>query len=391
MKKTITYNLAPESYNSNQFYTSLHEFSARCFEKNHKIFSGLIEEHCSFLKSARKADIRTPHEYIFEILSIGVYWINYGEYSVASSANNLMLMHGLYKLRQKVKVVKSRADRLRGILTPGKLLKINDRENLSLNNATFLKLIKWLEATGEFREEAARLRLWHNYFTTACNSQAIYFTKIISAAHSFISEANQELSLYTFNVENYLANSAPLKKGNEDYLFCSRKVSDYHLSMVGAELMNIAFRDNFLKTARKALLLPACMKSNPLYCKAKKETLDSSCTGCDPECAINNYRKMGEYLNFEVHIIPHSSDFSNWLKTWAVNKDIGVIGVACILNLITGGLEMRDLNIPAQCLFLDYCGCAAHWDEQGIPTEINETRLKYILSGTELSENKAVV
>jgi len=391
MKKTITYNLATESYNSDQFYNDLYEFSSCCFEQNYKNFSGLIKNYSSFLKVTRKGDIRSPHEYIFELLSIGVYWINYGEYSVASSRNNLAIMHGLYNLRRKFKAVKSQTDLLRGILTPSKLLKMNDRENLRLNNTTFRKLILWLKATGEFREEAARLDLWCEFFITACDKPAIYFTKIVSAAHSFISQANHELSRYTYNVENYLTNSAPLKKGKEDYLFCSRKVSDYHLSMVGAELMNIAFRENFLKTSKKVLLLPACMKSAPRYCKAKRETLDSTCTGCDQKCAINKYHKMEELLGFEVHIIPHSTDFSNWLKTWAVGKDIGVIGVACILNLITGGLEMRDLNIPAQCLFLDYCGCSAHWDEQGIPTEINETRLKYILSRRELADNKAAM
>jgi hypothetical protein len=82
---------------------------------------------------------------------------------------------------------------------------------------------------------------------------------------------------------------------------------------------------------------------------------------------------------YEVHIIPHSSDFTTWLKKFAVGKDIGIIGVACPLNLITGGLELKSLNVPAQCLLLDYCGCKSHWNKKRIPTNINPNELGRIL------------
>lgn len=103
------------------------------------------------------------------------------------------------------------------------------------------------------------------------------------------------------------------------------------------------------------------------------------CTGCDLECRVYHLTKLGKEKNFSVHIIPHSSDFTTWLKTWAVNTGIGIVGVACPLNLITGGLELKSLNIPAQCLLLDYCGCRNHWDKDGFATDLNTTKLLEIL------------
>jgi uncharacterized protein len=47
------------------------------------------------------------------------------------------------------------------------------------------------------------------------------------------------------------------------------------------------------------------------------------------------------------------------------------VGVTCILNLLTGGYEMKRLNIASQCVFLDYCGCKKHWDNDERPTTLN--------------------
>lgn len=150
--------------------------------------------------------------------------------------------------------------------------------------------------------------------------------------------------------------------------------------MVGAELMNRGFREKFINTYKKSLLIPACMRiRTDDECKSVKNNFDMKCTGCDLECRVYHLTKLGKEKNFSVHIIPHSSDFTTWLKTWAVNTGIGIVGVACPLNLITGGLELKSLNIPAQCLLLDYCGCRNHWDKDGFATDLNTTKLLEIL------------
>jgi hypothetical protein len=67
------------------------------------------------------------------------------------------------------------------------------------------------------------------------------------------------------------------------------------------------------------------------------------------------------------------------LAHWANQKDTALVGVACVLNLLTGGYEMKRLNIQSQCVFLDYCSCKNHWDKKGVPTSMNINRLKQIL------------
>jgi Uncharacterized conserved protein len=89
---------------------------------------------------------------------------------------------------------------------------------------------------------------------------------------------------------------------------------------------------------------------------------------------------LGRKYDFEVTIVPHESTISSREKeAGLLEKDIGAVGVACVLNLISGGLMLKGLGIPAQCVILDYCGCKNHWHDQGIPTDINMEQLKQMV------------
>jgi len=82
----------------------------------------------------------------------------------------------------------------------------------------------------------------------------------------------------------------------------------------------------------------------------------------------------------KVYLVPHSSGFSRWLDRWQRDKGIGVTAVACMLNILEGGYEMRARGIPSQCLPLDYPGCRKHWDRKGISTALNEERLAQLVT-----------
>lgn len=61
------------------------------------------------------------------------------------------------------------------------------------------------------------------------------------------------------------------------------------------------------------------------------------------------------------------------------NKGMGIIGVACILNLLSGGWKAKKLGYLPQCVLLYYCGCNGHWDGEGIVTGLNENKLQATL------------
>jgi hypothetical protein len=101
------------------------------------------------------------------------------------------------------------------------------------------------------------------------------------------------------------------------------------------------------------------------------------CQGCNSTCNIHLAAGTIGYKGVKTYIIHHSSMFSENLKILAAEKDTGIIGVACVLNLMAGGYELKKQNIPAQCIYLDFSGCRKHWRINSFhqPTTIQLNRL----------------
>ncbi len=187
------------------------------------------------------------------------------------------------------------------------------------------------------------------------------------------------MSEYTAGVSQFVSANADRYRNKENRLFVSRPENEYHLNMICAEILNRAFKAEFDRTNSKIVLLPSCMQKNPDKCRAVFVNGEKKCVQCTEECYINQLTKILSDYGVETRIIPHSSQFSVFLEKWKDNKETGLVGIACVLNLIKGGYEMRRLGIPSQCVFLDYCGCRNHWHTTGVPTKININRLMHIL------------
>jgi hypothetical protein len=87
-------------------------------------------------------------------------------------------------------------------------------------------------------------------------------------------------------------------------------------------------------------------------------------------------------------MVPHSSGFSRWLERWQHEPDTGVVAVACLLNILPGGYEMRARRIPSQCVPLDYPGCDKHWRRDRLPTGLNEGQLVWIVGSSPAQSDK---
>ena len=96
--------------------------------------------------------------------------------------------------------------------------------------------------------------------------------------------------------------------------------------------------------------------------------------GCSSSCNVNKLRKQGEIYGFEVSVIPHEADLTS-LKN-RDNSSYGIVGIACVLNLVSGGFKALRLGFIPQCVILDEVGCRNHWLlDHGRMTGINDARL----------------
>ena len=373
----ITYFLCESNESSTEFYKKNLNFSKKVLNKLEGNFSNDINDYMNYINKNNMEQLRSKSEYLLEILMIGVFWKEHVNKAISLSKIPRNILIKLSTLREK-ESIKKIVDINRGLLEYLFLnRRSNDKVKISLEN--YKKLVNYLKACGDYKEEAKRLEVWISYFFSLNKNKVDkILTSYLEFAKYFEYISQEVLGIYTKNVNLFLKNIDKKYKYRKDFLFCSRKEVEYHLNMVGAQIMNEAYRKEFLKTKEKGLLLPSCMRiKDEKNCKAIKTEEGYICNSCSKNCNVNKYDKLGKKYNFQVYIIPHESSIS--VKNKIKDGHIGIIGVACVLNLISGGLKAKNLGFVPQCVFLDYCGCKDHWHDKGIITDINMSYLLYSL------------
>lgn len=391
----LVYDLRYGSGDSNAFFAETAMFAEKIVGRIDDQAGPIFDGYCRHLRACDDAP-RSRSEYIVEFLTLGMLLKRYETPSAATPNWAVKLAQFLILLRRSTPILKAPADWLRTRLSHHFFLPSIQRspecdpptqsvEQSALGSPSqrVWRLICWLRATGEYEQEALRLRNWCNYLATLSPENARdCLSAAIKSFNDFAGEAASTLGIFTAGVNRFLSGEYSQRGCREDQMFCGRPPVEYHLNMLAADVMNRGLQESFERTARKVVLVPACMRgAKAATCKARIHGVDMTCMACDPYCAVNRVTQRMRKLGAKVYLVPHSSGFSRWLDRWKREPGVGVIAVACMLNILPGGFEMRSRRIASQCLPLDYPGCKKHWDKEGRPTGVNEERLVQIIAG----------
>ncbi len=380
----ITYSLRNGQKRSDQFYRDVATFTDEVLAEAEGRIGPLVASFQSYLQQTGIEAPRTAAEYSFELLTLGVLWRVYAAEALKLHPLAQRNLTALFWLRQRRNFLKPVVDALRGVLATLFLLPAQERAaNLPAPTLTHLdQLLNWLEATGDFPQEVRRLKQWRDFLAGQTpETLTTILSNILALAAWFESRSLAELGRYTPAVEQFLTESHPRYRWREDAIFCGRQRVEYHLNMVGTQILNRAYRATFLETKQKVVLVPPCMKARPdSECEAQQTPVGARCAGCTPGCRVHQLTQLGQRHGFQVLIMPHElSVFSNGAIRPDKDAAVGVVGVSCPLTNPTGGWETKALGIPAQGVLLDYCGCRYHWHKQGIPTDLNIGQLLRVL------------
>jgi hypothetical protein len=382
----MIYDLRIQDGGSGGYYADVAAFSDRLLDEIElragAALDGYILHVLAFLSEAP----RSHGEYAIELLSLGQALRRYGGAAESTPAWVVKVARFLFCLRRRPALIKPLADLLRAAITRLFLVPAIGRKPkgklCSLDGLP--RLILWLEATGEFEQEAIRLNNWRSFLDTLPPAEAARcIESSVDLFDWFQREADKALGVYTLGVQRFLSAEYARRGCREDQLFCGKEPVEYHLCMVAAEIMNRGLRDDFSRSARKVILMPACMRgAYATRCQARASGVDIQCAACSPGCAVNRMTRQMSTLGASVYLVPHSTGFSRWLDRWQREPDTGVVAVACLLNILPGGYEMRARQIPSQCVPLNFPGCRKHWRRKAIATCINEEQLVQIVTSS---------
>jgi hypothetical protein len=380
------YDLRPEGAGGGRFAQQLETLTQDTMWQVEQLAPGRIDEYRDFLLAHQLELERSQGEYAVELLTLGVLWRRYADTAAVAPRLSVALLTWLFSIRTRAPRLKPAVDRLRGLLSVPVVAPEVRRGSrpVSRGQASLERLLRWLVATGEFKDEAKRLRNWALFCAAG---GPLRTAQVVADAEAILQwfepAAEAALGRFTDGVKRFLEEEHPSHRGREDYLFCGKVALEYHLNLVASALMNRGLRAEFLATSRRAVLAPGCMRpASGERCRAATEGLDIRCRRCDRHCAVARIDRLGEEHGFEVFVVPHSSSFTRWLRQWQDRPDYGVVAVACALNIAPGGYEMRELGIPAQCVVLDYSGCAKHWHPTGMPTDLDDRQLLAVVGSS---------
>ena len=380
----LIYDLRLGGASSDRYYTEVARFSDAVLTEIERRAGDALREYGRYAQKNLGDPPRSQGEYAVEWLTLGMTVARYAGAAESTPASAVTFAGGLFSLRRRFPRLKPPIDRLRAAISSlffaPEVGVATTSEKCSLERLP--RLIAWLHATGEFEQEALRLRNWRSYLGMLPRAQAMQ--RIEEATDLFAwfqREADAALGACTRGVPAFLAAEMRNSRCREDRLLRSQQPMEYHLNMVAAEIMNRGLRADFERTPRRVVLVPTCMRgAHADSCRARVSGLDITCTACDPACAVNRLTSRMRHEGAAVYLIPHATGFSRWLDRWQSAPGVGVTAVACMLNILQGGFEMRSRRIAAQCLPLDYPGCRKHWSSRGIPTSLNVDKLVQIVA-----------
>ena len=376
MPPTITYSLCLDSYDSNFYYRDIARFADAWLAEALPQVGKLIAGFGDYWRALDQPD-RSESECAFELLVLGVLLCEHGDEAAAFPAVGRLVLDGLAKAQARWPRWENLFKTLRGWVGRAARLAL-PRQTAGNGMAA---LTAWLRTTGE-TGRAERLAQWQAYFKAGGKSlEQSASESCLNLAADFAETSLIALGKYTENVWQFLIETAPRHRWQYDAEFVSRTRLEYHLGMLGTELLNRAYRRRFLAAEKKVVIVPPCMRLQPEEkCQALATPMGAKCQGCTADCRVNHITQIGEEQGFAVYIIP---DQLRVFQPGGEGGNLGVVGVSCALTNWSGGWEADALGIPAQGVLLDYVGCTYHWDMDGpgIPTDTNLNRLLKVIKG----------
>lgn len=378
---TFAYQIDDTQQHAETFYKDVARTTDIILSGAKDSFSGSVKRYQSYIINSQLEKPRSFDEYLLEIIMIGILWLRYENEAINTPTSATKLLYKLYLLRKNNPDIKSSIDKLRGRMISSTLYPDNKTGKLEFTYASFQRLVNWLNASGELFEETKRINGWLQY---ASSLEPNVLHDLLEETYRFAiwfeKVCKSRLGSYTIHVSPFVEQAKSTYKNREDYGLATRKEIEYHMNMIAAEILNRALRDRFMAAKRKIVLLPTCMQiEEGKICRARQEGIERKCTGCNVQCNVGKASNELKKYEVDVYLIPHSSNFSKTLQRWQDVPDVALVGVACVLNLLLGGYEMIGLDIPSQCVYLNYCSCKKHWDEKGVTTSVDIKQLFRIL------------
>ncbi len=209
-----------------------------------------------------------------------------------------------------------------------------------------------------------------------------YLKKIVTGHYhdsliSFcLNTIHEPLKQYTRAAAGHLKHLSPWKKLWDRRL--STTEEQYHLYMLEIELTNRLNRIFFLQANQKISLQPYCLRDHSVSCKAKKKGDDYQCTACSKKCFQNAASQILRENHIEPYIWMGGSISKTAIAVRKDNQSFGILGIACVPELVWGMRKCVKYRIPVVGIPLNANRCI-RWFGEFHPNSIDLDELTSLI------------
>ena len=135
----------------------------------------------------------------------------------------------------------------------------------------------------------------------------------------------------------------------------------YHLAMVEIELVNRIYGGQFRSCKKKFAFLPHCLRDLEAECRSTQRDIDYVCKGCSDDCNVNHVSKTLRLHGVKPYIWMTADLRSVFRKAHKEGNSLGVLGIACVPELVRGMRMCLRHGVPVVGIPLDANRCARWW------------------------------
>jgi hypothetical protein len=203
------------------------------------------------------------------------------------------------------------------------------------------------------------------------NSQSNGLSHLLNHLHDL-------LASYTPGADDHIRSTLVYKYVTDSQIMTNR--NQYHLYMIEIELVNRIYREGFLKTNYRIGLLPYCLSETPANCKAATDEIDRVCKKCIKSCYINIASGILEKNDIHPYILSRGNLKPLFKKLTKKHGSLGVLGIACIAELISGMRLCMKAGLPVVGIPLNANRCP-RWMGDFHETSVDLEELSKLVSG----------
>ena len=167
-------------------------------------------------------------------------------------------------------------------------------------------------------------------------------------------------SQFTLSASEHLRNLRLSKRLDRTL---STTEEQYHLYMLEIGLRNRINSGTFRECDTRLAFLPHCLRDLTADCQSTKRGEDYVCKGCSKACNVNAVSKALRRHRVQPYIWMTANLSSLFKKLHKEGKHPGVLGIACIPELVSGMRVCAEAGVPAVGIPLDANRCGRWWGE----------------------------